>query len=144
MGHLFMKQLLKREAAAQREAESSNDPGDENDSFTTTKVPSFAEGLLDRAGVEIVSWIRSNRGAFVLAALEDVPTVSPRLREILGKAAKTKILEAANAEGTNVGVKVNEALMGCGMCVVSLRSVLTAMVFVIIGGEWYQRLKGGG
>lgn len=104
-----MKQLLKREAVAQREAQSPNNPGGERDS-STTSPPCFAEALLDRAGMEIVSWVGSNRGAFVVAALEDVPNASPRVREILGaQDAKTKILEAAKAEGKNVGVKVNEA-----------------------------------
>lgn len=70
-GHLFMKQLLKREAEAQ--SKEDGEAGGAGRGDTARSNPSFfADALVERLGESLVSWASSNRGAFVLSELVQV------------------------------------------------------------------------
>ncbi|CAM9405372.1 unnamed protein product [Scytosiphon promiscuus] len=109
-GHLFMKQLLKREAEAQKE----NADGDATTATDKTGAPWFADALLERAGGEISAWASKNRGGFVVAALDEVPSTSTGVRKVLGaKAAKARLIKDAKG-GDSMGAKVLAEQLGFG------------------------------
>ncbi len=100
-GHLFMKQLLKREAEAQKgEGEGAEA------AQAASGAPWFADALLEEAGGALSAWASKNRGGFVVAALEGVPTASAGVREVLGKkAARARLVKDAKG-GDSMGAKV--------------------------------------
>lgn len=90
-----MKQLLKREAEAQQ-----------SDSSTGSSVPWFADALLEQAGKVLPTWVGSNRGCFVVEALEAVPSTKAGVRKVMeAKAVRTKLVNDAKT-GSSVAVKV--------------------------------------
>lgn len=107
-----MKQLLQREAEAQGEEGGAND---------ASGVPWFADALLKKAGGELSAWACKNRGGFVVAALEGVPSASAGVRKVLGaKAARARLVKDAKA-GDSMGAKVCCACEG--VCVRRRRAV---------------------
>lgn len=108
-GHLLMKQLLKREADAQKEGggkSTAAENGHDSGSGSGNSAPCFADALLEQAGEELPAWASKNRGAFVVAALEEVPSSSAGVRKVLGaNPVKARLIKDAK-EGPSVGVKV--------------------------------------
>lgn len=112
-GHLVMKQLLKREAEAQQTDAATNSSDNNNNLHGSngaapdaTSPAWFADALLKHAGGSISGWAGSNRGSFVVSALEAVPSASAGVRKVMsGKAAKAKLVKDAR-EGKNMGAKV--------------------------------------
>lgn len=108
-GHLFMKQLLHREAEAQL-AESAaaavpNRSGNANFAGDGGG-PWFADALLEQAAEELSAWAGTNRGGFVVAALEKVPSAGAEVRRVMGaKGARAQLVKDAKT-GTSMGVKV--------------------------------------
>ena len=101
MGHLFMKQLLQREAEAQKAEGGATKANDQ-----ASGAPWFADALLRQAGGELSAWACKNRGGFVVAALDGVPSASAGVRKVLGaKAAKARLVKDAKAGGS-MGAKV--------------------------------------
>ena len=93
-----MKQLLQREAEAQL-AESAGSGGGGGG-------PWFADALLERAGGDLSAWAGKNRGGFVVAALEKVPSAGAEVRRVMGaKGARAQLVKDAKT-GTSMGVKV--------------------------------------
>lgn len=108
-GHLFMKQLLKREAEAQK---GEGGEGEEA-AQAAPGAPWFADALLEEAGGALSAWACKNRGGFVVAALEGVPSASAGVREVLGeKAARARLVKDAK-NGNSMGAKVCERMDVC-------------------------------
>lgn len=115
-----MKQLLQREAEAQKGEGAANDA---EKSGGASGAPWFADALLKQAGGELSAWACKNRGSFVVAALEGVPSASAGVRKVLGaKAAKAQLVKDAKAGGS-MGAKVRWACeyhatlpVGCLIC----------------------------
>ncbi|CAM9406164.1 unnamed protein product [Chrysoparadoxa australica] len=82
-GHLCLKQMLKCERELQEEG--------------TGKGPWLADKLMERIGGELLQWASSNRGAFVLSALIQVPSVSDAVALELsdGSAELRKLAESS-------------------------------------------------
>lgn len=100
-GHLFMKQLLQREAEAQLAESAAAGKGG---------GPWFADALLEQATGELSAWAGKNRGGFVVAALEKVPSAAAEVRRVMGeKGARAQLVKDAKA-GTSMGVKVRMVL----------------------------------
>ncbi|CBJ28598.1 conserved unknown protein [Ectocarpus siliculosus] len=106
--HLFMKQLLEREAEAQKAK------GGADSAAATSDTPSFADALLEKAGGQLSSWSSTNRGGFVVTALAEVPSTGAAVREELGtKTARARLVKEAT-EGNNMGTKVLAERLGFG------------------------------
>lgn len=104
-----MKQLLKREAEAQKEE-------GEEAAQSASGAPWFANALLEEAGGALSAWASKNRGSFVVAALEGVPSASAGVREVLGKkAARARLVKEAK-NGNSMGAKVCACKYGCFPC----------------------------
>lgn len=96
-----MKQLLQREAEAQKAEGGATKANDQ-----ASGAPWFADALLRQAGGELSAWACKNRGGFVVAALDGVPSASAGVRKVLGaKAAKARLVKDAKAGGS-MGAKV--------------------------------------
>lgn len=105
-GHLFMKQLLQREAEAQKGGEGGANDGDNGGSSSASGAPWFADALLKQAGGDLSAWACKNRGGFVVAALGGVPSASAGVQKVLGaKAARARLVKDAKAGGS-MGAKV--------------------------------------
>lgn len=104
-----MKQLLKREAEAQKEdadGDATIAAADKAGNSGGSIAPWFADALLQRAGGELSAWASKNRGGFVVATLDEVPSASAGVRKVLGaKAAKARLIKDAKS-GDSMGAKV--------------------------------------
>lgn len=100
-----MKQLLKREAEAQKAGGGEVDGGNVGGGAPGASA-CFADALLEQAGGDLAAWASKNRGAFVVAALEEVPSSRLGVREVLGATpAKARLIKEAN-NGSSMGAKV--------------------------------------
>lgn len=103
-----MKQLLKRESEAQKGegGESTAADAGNGGGSSGSSAPWFADALLDQAGEELSAWACKNRGGFVVAALEEVPSSSAGVRKVLGaKGARARLVKDAK-DGSSMGAKV--------------------------------------
>lgn len=102
-----MKQLLKREAEVQKGGAGESKAADDGTGGGSgPSAPYFADALLEQAGEELSAWASNNRGAFVVAALEEVPSSSAGVRRVLGaKPVRARLIKDAKT-GSSMGVKV--------------------------------------
>lgn len=101
-----MKQLLKREAEVQKTAGGGNVDDGNGGGGGGGASACFADALLEQAGEYLSSWASKNRGAFVVAALEEVPSSRDGVREVLGaKLARARLIKEAK-NGSSMGAKV--------------------------------------
>lgn len=102
-----MKQLLKREAEAQSQSQKQTHESKNGEATEGDDSSWFADALVEHAGSSLVAWTGSNRGAFVVAALEEVPSAKKAVGKLLKtKAAREKLVQLAK-EGASMGAKVS-------------------------------------
>ncbi|CAM9450433.1 unnamed protein product [Choristocarpus tenellus] len=113
-GHLFMKQLLVWEADKQITDASSP----KGDLTSPPRTVWFADALMSRVAGKLLLWASSNRGAFVVAALETVPSCQAAVRTELGSAkAKLKLSKTVkDSKGVEVLVEQLAGRGGRGRC----------------------------
>lgn len=100
-----MKQLLKREAEAQTQSDQAS-AGTPHESAPSVSC-CFADALVEHVGNGLSKWAESNRGAFVVAALEAVPSAKDAVGKVFKvKAAKERLIKTAEG-GTSMGAKVS-------------------------------------
>jgi hypothetical protein len=66
------------------------------------EVPLFSKSLVDRLGDRLADMAKSNRGAFVVAALFKVPSLRSQVQEKL-KASKKKLTKLSKEKGSTAG-----------------------------------------
>jgi hypothetical protein len=66
------------------------------------EVPLFSKSLVDRLGDRLADMAKSNRGAFVVAALFKVPSLRSQVQEKL-KASKKKLTKLLKEKGVTAG-----------------------------------------
>lgn len=110
-----MKQLLKREAEAQQQladGNSTKSSPSESESVSASSGCCFADALVAHVGDGLAKWaMTSNRGAFVVVALEEVPSAKAAVRKILGKSAAKAGLVKVARDGKMMGPKVGEIFL---------------------------------